>query len=176
MDTSRRALFQSPPLDKAGPSKLFNSSSTNPQAIKRALFPTPKKEDVLMEGVKIIATEESKKRKNEDDLQGPRFKWAKSLSFDCPLELQNTTLRSWDRERHSSGNVLSQHEMSVTQGKGELSDTHRKVRYFILVFIVVPLFKILYLIFNYIYYYIEIIMGCSRSIARQRNWYGTSAV
>lgn len=125
-----------------------------------------------MEGVKIIATEESKKRKSEDDLQGPRFKWAKSLSFDCPLELQNTTLRSWDRERHSSGNVLSQHEMSVTQGKGELSDTHRKVRYFILV----PLFKILYLIFNYIYYCIEIIMGCSRSTTRQRNWYGPSAV
>nr|KAF7425901.1 hypothetical protein H0235_008339 [Vespula pensylvanica] len=126
LDTSRRALFQSPPLDKAGPSKLFNCSSTNPQTIKRALFPTPKKEDILMEGVKTIATEESKKRKSEDDLQGPRFKWAKSLSFDCPLELQNTTLRSWDRERHSSGNVLSQHEMSVTQGKGELSDTHRK--------------------------------------------------
>ncbi|KAL2735595.1 hypothetical protein V1478_003235 [Vespula squamosa] len=126
LDTSRRALFQSPPLDKAGPSKLFNCSNINPQTIKRALFPTPKKEDILMEGVKIIATEESKKRKSEDDLQGPRFKWAKSLSFDCPLELQNTTLRSWDRERHSSGNVLSQHEMSVTQGKGELSDTHRK--------------------------------------------------
>ncbi|KAK2576777.1 hypothetical protein KPH14_005421 [Odynerus spinipes] len=117
----------SPPLDKAGPSKVFNCSNSNPQTIKRALFPTPKKkEDASMEVVKKLGTEESRKRKNEEELEGPRFKWAKSLSFDCPHELQNNTLCSWDRERHSSGNVLSQHEITFTQGKCELSDTHRK--------------------------------------------------
>ncbi|XP_014611243.1 PREDICTED: uncharacterized protein LOC106790680 isoform X1 [Polistes canadensis] len=127
LDTSRRVLFQSPTLDKPGPSKLFNCSNANPHTIKRALFPTPKKkEDVLIEGVKTITVEESRKRKSEEELQGPRFKWAKSLSFDCPYELQNSSLRSWDRERHSSGNVLTQHEIPVAAGKGELSDTHRK--------------------------------------------------
>ncbi|KAG7200280.1 hypothetical protein KM043_017747 [Ampulex compressa] len=45
LETSKRALFQSPPSDRAGPSKLFATSHTNPQRIKRALFPTPRKKE-----------------------------------------------------------------------------------------------------------------------------------
>lgn len=127
LDTSKRALFQSPPSDKAGPSKVFNYGNSNPQTIKRALFPTPKKkEESTLEVVQKLGPEESRKRKSEEELEGPRFKWAKSLSFDCPHELQNNTLRSWDQGRHSSANVLSQHELTLAQGKCELSDTDRK--------------------------------------------------
>lgn len=119
IEMSKRALFQSPPTDRAGPSKLFSGSS-NPQNIKRALFTQSTKENDA-EAIQKIGNEESKKRKNEEDLEGPRCKWAKSLSFDCAHELHNKT-PSWDR--HSSSNIIE--KIKPTERKCELSDAHRK--------------------------------------------------
>ncbi|XP_011310918.1 uncharacterized protein mi isoform X2 [Fopius arisanus] len=83
LETSKRALFQSPPNDRAGPSFVSNNQSSNPQRIKRALFPTPKKKDELATGGDDRKGEESKKRKSDEDLEGPKNKWARNLSFDC---------------------------------------------------------------------------------------------
>ncbi|OAD58506.1 hypothetical protein WN48_11238 [Eufriesea mexicana] len=122
IETPKRALFQSPPPDRAGPSKLLTSRS-NPQSIKRALFTQNIKEN-NSEGSQKIAIEESKKRKSEEELEGPRCKWAKSLSFDCSHELHNNTMSSWDR--HSSSNIIEKNKPSLNEGRCELSDTHRK--------------------------------------------------
>ncbi|XP_053973045.1 uncharacterized protein LOC128873466 [Hylaeus volcanicus] len=119
IDTSKRALFQSPP-DRAGPSKLFTSGS-NPQSIKRALFTQVSKEN---DYEVIHKVEESRKRKNEEELEGPRFKWPKSLSFDCSHELHNNVVSTWDR--HSSSNIITKNKQSLAEGRNELSDTHRK--------------------------------------------------
>ncbi|XP_015114619.1 uncharacterized protein LOC107039497 [Diachasma alloeum] len=83
LETSKRALFQSPPTDRAGPSVVSNHQSSNPQRIKRALFPTPKKKEEVVAGGEDRKGEETKKRKSEEDLEGPKSKWARSLSFDC---------------------------------------------------------------------------------------------
>ncbi|XP_076173176.1 cyclin E-interacting protein minus [Ptiloglossa arizonensis] len=119
IETSKRALFQSPP-DRAGPSKLFTSAS-NPQSIKRALFTQMTKEN---DYEVIQKVDETRKRKNEDELEGPRMKWPKSLSFDCSHELHNNTISSWNR--HSSSNIIEKNKQSLTEGRNELSDTHRK--------------------------------------------------
>ncbi|CAD1468975.1 unnamed protein product, partial [Heterotrigona itama] len=123
IETSKRALFQSPPPDRAGPSKLFTNRS-NPQSIKRALFTQNTKENDFERSQKIAIEPESRKRKNEEELEGPKCKWIKSLSFDCSHELRNNTMSSW--ERHSSSNVIEKSKGSINEGKCELSDTHRK--------------------------------------------------
>ncbi|XP_076644777.1 cyclin E-interacting protein minus isoform X2 [Halictus rubicundus] len=120
VETSKRALFQSPPSDRAGPSKLF-SGGTSAQSIKRALFSSGTKEN----NVEVIQKiEESRKRKNEEELEGPRFKWPKSLSFDCSHEIHNSSTVTWDR--HSSSNVIEKTKTSSNEGRTELSDAHRK--------------------------------------------------
>ncbi|XP_070164683.1 uncharacterized protein Mi [Polyergus mexicanus] len=122
LETSKRALFQSPPSDHAGSSKL-NINNSDSQKIKRVLFATPRKDE--SENLKqALLKEESRKRKCEEELQGPRLKWAKSLSFDCMHEIKNTSKVTWDR--HSSSNVLSKNNTSFNQGRNELSDSHRK--------------------------------------------------
>ncbi|KAL0101263.1 hypothetical protein PUN28_018808 [Cardiocondyla obscurior] len=123
LETSKRALFQSPPSDHPGPSKLLSTNNTETQKIKRVLFSTPQKNE--SEDVKQTSSrEESRKRKCEEELQGPRLKWPKSLSFDCTHELKNTSKIMWDR--HSSSSVLSKNETSFNQEKNELSNTHKK--------------------------------------------------
>ncbi|XP_011632742.1 uncharacterized protein LOC105424291 isoform X1 [Pogonomyrmex barbatus] len=123
LETSKRALFQSPPSNHAGPSKLLGTNSTDTQKIKRVLFSTPKKNE--FENMKqTLLKEESRKRKCEEELQGPRLKWVKSLSFDCTHELKNTSKIAWDR--FSSSSILSKNDTSFNQGKTELSDTHKK--------------------------------------------------
>ncbi|XP_063977630.1 uncharacterized protein Mi [Diachasmimorpha longicaudata] len=82
LETSKRALFQSPPTDRAGPSVISNYQPSNPQRIKRALFPTPKKKDDVIVGGEDRKGEETKKRKNDEELEGPKSKWARSMSFD----------------------------------------------------------------------------------------------
>lgn len=128
LETSKRALFQSPPADRAGPSRINTAPSVpslNPQKIKRALFPTPNKKE---EGERKVSFEDTKKRKSEDDLEGPRPKWAKSLSFDCPRDLEKKlTSETCKIERHSTGSVLSKSETSTRYGKGELTETNKKV-------------------------------------------------
>nr|XP_034183988.1 uncharacterized protein LOC117606086 [Osmia lignaria]XP_034183989.1 uncharacterized protein LOC117606086 [Osmia lignaria] len=121
IETSKRALFQSSPPDLAGPSKTLISGS-NPQNIKRALFIQNSKENEFEDIPKV--SEESRKRKSEEELEGSRFKWAKSLSFDCPHEVHNNSAPSW--ERYSSSNVIEKSKPSVTEGRNELSDIHRK--------------------------------------------------
>ncbi|XP_012527644.1 uncharacterized protein LOC105831789 [Monomorium pharaonis] len=123
LETSKRALFQSPPSDLAGPSKLLGTSNMDTQKIKRVLFSTPQKNE-SEDAKQTSSREESRKRKCEEELQGPRLKWAKSLSFDCTHELKNTSKVMWDR--HSSSSILSKNETSFSQGKNELSDTHKK--------------------------------------------------
>lgn len=121
IETSKRALFQSPPpSDLPGPSKLLANDS-NSIRIKRALFTQNTKES---DSDKNQNTEESRKRKNEEELEGPRCKWAKSLSFDCSHELHNNTVSSWDR--HSSSSIIERNKSSLHEGKCELSETHRK--------------------------------------------------
>lgn len=77
----------------------------------------------------IQKVDETRKRKNEDELEGPRMKWPKSLSFDCSHELHNNTISSWNR--HSSSNIIEKNKQSLTEGRNELSDTHRKVNIFL---------------------------------------------
>ena len=122
VETSKRALFQSPPADRAGPSKLLETGSSL-QTIKRVLFAQKAKENDS-ECVQKASAEESRKRKSEEELEGPRYKWAKSLSFDCPHELHNSTLAPWDR--HSSSNIIEKNKPQLTEARNELSDTHRK--------------------------------------------------
>ncbi|XP_076763366.1 cyclin E-interacting protein minus [Xylocopa sonorina] len=121
IETSKRALFQSPPPDRAGPSKSLTTGS-NPQSIKRALFTQNTKENDS-ESTQKLNIDESRKRKSEEELEGPRCKWAKSLSFDCSHELHNT-VNTWDR--HSSSNVIEKSKSSLNEGRCELSDAHRK--------------------------------------------------
>lgn len=120
---SKRALFQSPPPERAGPSKLLTTGS-NPQSIKRALFTQNTKENDSEKSQKAAIEPESRKRKSEEELEGPQCKWIKSLSFDGSHELHNTTMPSW--ERHSSSDIIEKGK-SLNEGKCELSDTHRKV-------------------------------------------------
>ena len=122
VETSKRALFQSPPSDRAGPSKLLETGSSM-QTIKRVLF-AQKATENDSECVQKVSAEESRKRKSEEELEGPRYKWAKSLSFDCPHELHNNTLTPWDR--HSSSNIIEKNKPQLTEGRNELSDSHRK--------------------------------------------------
>lgn len=110
----------------AGPSQLLNTSNADTHKIKRVLFPTPQKKENESKNVKQVSLEESRKRKCEEELQGPRIKWAKSLSFDCTHELENASKIMWDR--HSSSNILPKNDASFNQGRNELSDTHRKVQ------------------------------------------------
>ncbi|XP_033321246.1 cyclin E-interacting protein minus [Megalopta genalis] len=120
IETSKRALFQSPPSDRAGPSKLF-SSGANAQSIKRVLFSSGSKEN----NVEVIQKiEESRKRKNEEELEGSRFKRPKSLSFDCSHEIHNNSTVTWDR--HSTSNLIEKTKVSSNEGRTELSDAHRK--------------------------------------------------
>ncbi|KZC11681.1 PREDICTED: uncharacterized protein LOC107189793 [Dufourea novaeangliae] len=120
IETSKRALFQSPPADRAGPSKLL-STGANAQSIKRALFTSGSKENDSDAMEKI---EGSRKRKSEEELEGPRYKWPKSLSFDCTRELVNNTVSPWDR--HSSSNIIEKNKTSLIERRTELSDAHRK--------------------------------------------------
>lgn len=157
IETSKRALFQSPPSDRAGPSKLLATGS-DVQNIKRALF-TQKPKENDAEGVEKVTVEESRKRKNEEELEGPRFKWAKSLSFDCPHEFHNNTIASWDK--HSSSNIIEKNKMFIAEGRNELSDTHRKVHsshFFLKYFLARDVIHKCLLL--------EIIMGGSRSLAK----------
>ncbi|XP_012220322.1 uncharacterized protein mi [Linepithema humile] len=125
LETSKRALFQSPSSEHAGPSKLIGMNNSEKQKIKRVLFsPSKKMENDAEDTKQVPLREESRKRKCEEELQGPRLKWAKSLSFDCTHELENTSRIMWDR--HSSSSILSKNDTSFTQGRNELSDTHRK--------------------------------------------------
>lgn len=48
IETSKRALFQSPPNERPGPSRPVGTATVtnnNTQKFKRALFPTPKKNE-----------------------------------------------------------------------------------------------------------------------------------
>ncbi|XP_024937510.1 uncharacterized protein LOC107264452 [Cephus cinctus] len=127
LETSKRALFQSPSTDRAGPSRLCTTSNSNPQKIKRALFPTPKKkEEENTDVFKRLTFEETRKRKNEDDLEGPRLKWAKSLSFDCPHDIENESITFLDNERHSTGSIRTKSDSASRQAICELSDAHKK--------------------------------------------------
>lgn len=125
VETSKRALFQSPPSDRAGPSKIV-SSGVNVQNIKRVLFSNGSKEN---NADAMQSIEESRKRKSEEELEGPRFKWPKSLSFDCTHEMHNNSASTWNR--HSSSSIIDKNKMTSNEGRTELSDTHRKVRYFL---------------------------------------------
>lgn len=125
LETSKRALFQSPPADHAGPSKLLNANNADTLKIKRVLFPTTQKKETESDDAEQTFLRESRKRKCDEELQGPRIKWAKSLSFDCTHELENSSKVIWDR--HSSSNILLKNEMSFNQERNELSDVHRKV-------------------------------------------------
>jgi len=131
LETSKRALFQSPPMD-AGPSKLLGSSNTNTHKIKRVLFPTSQQNEGESEDTRTIR-EESRKRKSEEELEGPPLKWPKSLSFDCTHEFPKARI-TWDR--HSSSTILSKNETSFNRERNELSDTHRKVRMIVVILIV----------------------------------------
>lgn len=102
------------------------TNRSNPQSIKRALFTQNTKENDFERSQKVAIEPESRKRKNEEELEGPKCKWIKSLSFDCSHELRNNTISSW--ERHSSSNIIEKSKGSINEGKCELSDTHRKVR------------------------------------------------
>lgn len=66
---------------------------------------------------------ETRKRKNEEELESSKQKWSKSLSFDCPRNVDNSSSSSWIR--HSTGNFSSRDAHS--SGKMELSETNRKV-------------------------------------------------
>lgn len=130
LETSKRALFQSPPGDRgAGPSRVNTQPATpslNPQKIKRALFPTPSKKDDTEKRVTFEV--DNKKRKSDEDLEGPRHKWPKSLSFDCPRDLEKKPATDNCKiERHSTGGVLTKSEGAMRCGKGELTETHKKV-------------------------------------------------
>ncbi|XP_011496399.1 PREDICTED: uncharacterized protein LOC105361016 [Ceratosolen solmsi marchali] len=129
IETSKRALFQSPPLDKPCSSQTVattNVNNNNPQKIKRALFPTPKKNEAGdISQTQSLSFPESRKRKNDDELENPRQKWAKSLSFDCARNLDNSSSNTWNPARHSTSGVLSK-DGTLYYGKCELSETHRK--------------------------------------------------
>lgn len=125
LETSKRALFQSPPADHAGPSKLLSTDNVDTLKIKRVLFPMTQKKETESDDTEQTLSRESRKRKCNEELQGPRTKWAKSLSFDCTHELENSSKVTW--ERHSSSNILLKNETSFNQEKNELSDVHRKV-------------------------------------------------
>ncbi|KAJ8684406.1 hypothetical protein QAD02_020198 [Eretmocerus hayati] len=123
IETSKRALFQSPPNDKPGPSRVVVSSSVinnNPQKIKRALFPTPKKKEGNDSKLPSLSYPESRKRKNEDDLENPKHKWAKSLSFDCPRNLDRSSSNSFNPMRYSTGSISSR------DSRNELYEIHQK--------------------------------------------------
>ncbi|XP_043285170.1 uncharacterized protein mi [Venturia canescens] len=136
LETSKRALFQSPPGDRAGPSNRTSSlvNASSQQRIKRALFPISKSKIDISAPPTLHASdikralnfEDSKKRKNEEELEGPRFKWAKSLSFDCTHITESNSSDSWMSERHSTGNFHMKSESSFQQVKSELSEAHRK--------------------------------------------------
>lgn len=125
VETSKRALFQSPPTDRAGPSKLLGAGSADTLKIKRVLFPTTQKMETESNDAEQTLLKESRKRKCDEELQGPRIKWAKSLSFDCTHELETSSKVMWDR--HSSSNILLKNDTSFNQERSELSDVHRKV-------------------------------------------------
>ena len=136
LETSKRALFQSPPNDRAGPSnRVATQIPSNPQRIKRALFSATKTKDstvassTVKDLKKVISVEESRKRKSEDDLEGPRCKWAKSLSFDCSHSLESNSADSWMSERYSTGSFNIKNDGPPKQTRCELSETHRKVRF-----------------------------------------------
>jgi len=134
LETSKRALFQSPPMDAGPSSKLLGSSNTNTHKIKRVLFPTSQKNEGESEDMKATPLrEESRKRKSEEELEGPPLKWPKSLSFDCTHEFPKARI-TWDR--HSSSTILSKNETSFNQERNELSDTHRKVIVIVVILIV----------------------------------------
>ncbi|XP_034951799.1 uncharacterized protein mi [Chelonus insularis] len=118
LETSKRALFQSPTNVRAGPSKLSQMPSlSDSQKIKRALFPTPSKKNDNI-------NDEMKKRKCEEELEGPRSKKPKSLSFDCPYNLENNK-DSWT-EKNSAVTVIKRSESLSQPVKTELSEVNRK--------------------------------------------------
>ncbi|XP_014207780.1 uncharacterized protein LOC106638909 [Copidosoma floridanum] len=133
IETSKRALFQSPPVDKAGPSREVVATATttqfnganNPRKIKRALFQrTPKKNEAGNNDVESLSFPELKKRKSEEELERTRYKWAKSLSFDTPRNSENSA-SNVNPLRHSTSSVTSKYGSS-NSGKCELSEAHRK--------------------------------------------------
>ncbi|XP_014485780.1 PREDICTED: uncharacterized protein LOC106750162 [Dinoponera quadriceps] len=124
LETSKRALFQSPPADHPGPSKLLGAANVDTLKIKRVLFPTTQKKEAESDDAEQALLRESRKRKCDEELQGPRVKWSKSLSFDCMHELETSSKVTWDR--HSSSNILLKNDSSFSQERTELSDVHRK--------------------------------------------------
>lgn len=171
LETSKRALFQSPPSELAGPSKLISMNNPEKQKIKRVLFSPSKKMDDDSEGMKQPPPrEESRKRKCEEELQGPRLKWAKSLSFDCTHELANTSRIVWDR--HSSSSILSKNDTSFTQGRNELSDTHRKV------YMIYLVFSVFYISMSITFsgLFLEITLGDCGGPTKQRHRHESSEV
>lgn len=127
LETSKRALFQSPPLldGHAGPSKLLNISNADTLKIKRILFPASQRKEIESENIKQTLLEQNRKRKREEELQGLRVQLTKSLSFDCTHELTNTPKVSWDR--YSSGSILLKNDTPFNRGRNDFSDKHRKV-------------------------------------------------
>ncbi|KAH0548427.1 uncharacterized protein LOC123274526 [Cotesia glomerata] len=123
LETSKRALFQSPTHDRAGPSgKSAPLSMNNPQKIKRALFPTAQKKETVTSN----AEEMTKKRKSDEELEGPRVKWPKSLSFDCTYNNLDSSRESWSSDRYLTGNVHLKNESLSQPAKVGLSDNNRK--------------------------------------------------
>ncbi|XP_057328764.1 MATH and LRR domain-containing protein PFE0570w [Microplitis mediator] len=122
LETSKRALFQSPTNDRAGPSgKSVQMGISNPQKIKRALFPTPQKKEGMSN-----AEEVTKKRKSDEELEAPRVKWPKSLSFDCTYNNLDSSRESWSSDRYSSSNVHMKSETMSQPVKVGLSDNNKK--------------------------------------------------
>ncbi|KAK0096144.1 hypothetical protein PV326_006289, partial [Microctonus aethiopoides] len=119
IDTSKRALFQSPPNERASTSNPRQIMPlNNPQRIKRALFPTTQNNE------DSTSDELTKKRRNDEDLEQPKLKWAKSYTFDCSYNLENSR-DSWT-SRYSSGNKLTKSESFSKPIKHELTEINRK--------------------------------------------------
>lgn len=120
----KRALFQSPPSAKAGPSHVPKESS---QPFKRALFSSEE------------SNQESKKRKNDEPLDGPRLKWARSMTYDCP-KTDSEPARKF--ERSATDPNLTKSKPADGNGLMSLSTEHRKVYFYNFIPIFISLFSI----------------------------------
>ncbi|XP_014234522.1 uncharacterized protein LOC106657491 isoform X1 [Trichogramma pretiosum] len=126
LESSKRALFQSPPQTKDNssnntraerPTSMVSLNNNDPRKIKKALFATPTKKNV-----NELSQNESRKRKREEDEEIQRSKHPRSYSFDCSRTLENSSLSS-NRVRHSSGNVP---QKAHYRNEMELAEINRK--------------------------------------------------
>ncbi|CAD6222682.1 GSCOCG00001089001-RA-CDS [Cotesia congregata] len=78
------------------------------------------------ETVTSNAEEMTKKRKSDEELEGPRVKWPKSLSFDCTYNNLDSSRESWSSDRYLAGNVHLKSESLSQPAKVGLSDNNKK--------------------------------------------------